>query len=343
MLAVIMKRCILLTFICLLPIQTTQAQPFIIDTDVGVDDVIAMLYLLQHPKVQIKAITIESDGNAHCKPAMKNTLRILRMMKHSSIPVSCGQEKPLEGNHHFPANVLEESDSLAGTTQLLPLPQPNTNNQMTAVNLIIKTIQNSSEPVTILAIGPLTNIAQALEKEPQIKKNIRAIYIMGGAIHVAGNIPVVDPTSKNKSAEWNIYIDPLAAHIVLSQKIPVVLVPLDITDKLPIDMTFYNALKNNHQNKAATFVFSLLKNNLNMIREHGWYFWDPLAAVIASDESIAHFQIQPINITLMPENQSGATVIDPINGFELRTVTQVNQNQFKTMLLDYLNRKTRTK
>ena len=161
---------------------------------------------------------------------------------------------------------------------------------------------------------------------------------MGGAISVAGNISAIEPTSKNINAEWNIYIDPLAAQIVLSQKIPVILVPLDITNQLPIDMKFYNTIKKNHQSPAAAFVFTLLKNNITMIREHDWYFWDPLAAVISSDESIAHFQTQQIKVLLAPEIQSGATIIDQSSGFTLRVVTHVNKYQFKTTLLKYLNK-----
>ena len=334
-----LKRCIHLILLYALTTDTTYAlRPFIIDTDVGVDDAIAMLYLLQHPEIQIKAITITGDGNAHCKPALRNTLGLLRMMNQPSIPVACGQEKPLMGNHHFPTNVLNESDTLAGADLLLPPPYPKRNNRHTAVDLMIKTLQNSSEPVTILAIGPLTNIAQALQKEPQIKNHIRTIYIMGGAIHAAGNIPAVVPTSKNISAEWNIYIDPLAAQIVLNKKIPIVLIPLDITAQLPIDMKFYNTIKKNHQSPAATFVFTLLKNNISMIREHGWYFWDPLAAVISSDESIARFQTQRIKVLLEPEIRSGSTIIDRNNGFNVRVVTYVNKKQFKIILLKYLNK-----
>jgi pyrimidine-specific ribonucleoside hydrolase len=339
MLFAILKRCIHLILLYVLTTAATYAaKPLIIDTDVGVDDVIAMLYLLQDPQIQIKAITITSNGNAHCKPALRNTLGLLRMMNQPSIPVSCGQENPLMGDHHFPAEILEESDNLAGAASLLPPPYPNLN-KLTAVDLLIKTIKETPEPVTILAIGPLTNIAQALKKEPQIKKHIRAIYIMGGAIDVAGNIPEVIPTSENKSAEWNIYIDPLAAHMVMSQQqIPIILIPLDITNQLPINMEFYNTIKKNHQTPAATFVFTLLKNNLKMIRENGWYFWDPLAAVISSDESMVGFRTQHIKVLLTPETLSGATVVNHQDGYNLRIVTQVNQKRFKASLLNYLNK-----
>ncbi len=332
-----LKNTLFGSLIYLLSTASIYAQrPFIIDTDVGVDDVVAILYLLQYPQIQIQAITIESDGNAHCQPALNNTLGLLLMMKQPLIPVACGQEKPLSGNHHFPDKILEESDTLAGAAQLLPYSQ--LNSKFNAVDLMIKTIQNASAPVTILAIGPLTNIAQALQKAPQIKKKIRAIYIMGGAIQTIGNISAIDPKSDNLTAEWNIYIDPLAAQIVLSQKIPVVLVPLDITNQLPIDMNFYNAIKQRHKSPAANFVFVLLKNNINMIHKHYWYFWDPLAAVIASDDSIAHFKTQHIKVILSPEIKSGATVIDPKEKNKVYVVTQVDKKRFEIMLLHYLDK-----
>ncbi len=332
-----LKNTLFASLLYLLWAGSTYAQrPFIIDTDVGVDDVVAILYLLQHPQIQIQAITIASDGNAHCQPALNNTLGLLLMMKQPSIPVACGQEKPLSGHHHFPDKVLKESDTLAGAAQLLPHAPPNS--KLNAVDLMIKTIKNASEPVTLLAIGPLTNIAQALQKAPQMKKKIRAIYIMGGAIQASGNIRAIDPTSKNLNAEWNIYIDPLAAQIVLSQKIPVVLIPLDITNQLPIDMNFYTAIKQRHKSAAANFVFILLKNNIKMIHQHYWYFWDPLAAVIASDHSIAHVKTQYIKIILSPEIQSGATVIDHAKKNKVYVVTQVDKKRVEIMLIHYLNK-----
>lgn len=114
MFSAILKRCIHLAILYILTIAPAYAlRPFIIDTDVGVDDAIAILYLLKYPTIQIKAITISGDGNAHCKPAIRNTLGLLRMMHELAIPVACGQETPLMGNHHFPAKVLDESDTLA--------------------------------------------------------------------------------------------------------------------------------------------------------------------------------------------------------------------------------------
>lgn len=317
-------------------IETTcAARPFIIDTDMGVDDVIAILYLLKRPDIDIKAITITANGSVHCQPALQNARGLLKLMDKTDIPLACNQKKSLVGQHRYPASILEESNTLAGTAKLLPLVKPLASGD--AVDLIIKTLKQSSHPVTILAIGPLTNIAQALQKQPDIKNQIQAIYIMGGAVNVPGNINAVDKTIDNNVAEWNIYLDPLAADTVFKQNIPLVLVSLDVTNQLPVDMPFYERVKKKHITPEAGFIFALLSHNMKMLTTNEWYFWDPLAAVIATNESIASFEYQPIKIELTPEKLSGATRIHLNEGRMIRVVTRVDEVKFKEILLKHLN------
>ncbi|KTD64849.1 nucleoside hydrolase [Legionella spiritensis] len=326
--------CALLSF-GVIPGVTAAPRPFIIDTDVGVDDIVAILYVLQRPDIVVKAVTIAADGNAHCRPALANTLGLLQKMGQANIPVACGQEKPLIASHRFPDFVLEESDTLAHTAQLLP--EVRVKSRHNAVDLMIHTLRNSPEPVTILAIGPLTNLAQVLQKDPEIKKKIRIIYIMGGAIDVPGNIPEVAPDIHNEAAEWNFYLDPHAARMVLSRNIPVVLISLDTTNQIPVDMAFYHAIKAMRPAPGTDYVFALLHNGMSMIRDNSWFFWDPLAAVIASDESIATFKTRRISVLLAPESRSGATVVDNRHGYDVRVADTVDKPAFERLLLRYLN------
>lgn len=319
--------------------HSIAAKPLIIDTDMGIDDAIAVLYLLQRPDIEVKAITIAADGSAHCSPALLNTLGLLQLTHHTHIPVACGQDKPLKGNHHFPAWILTESDTLAGVATQLPKGIPQV--QGSAVDLLIAKVISSPTPVTLVALGPLTNIAQALQKAPLIKRNIRSIYIMGGALHVPGNIHQVAPSNHNTTAEWNIYIDPVAAQIVFKQKIPIILVPLDLTNQHPIDLNFYKSLKSNHHSPAASFVFTLLKRNFNMIKTKQWYFWDPLAAVIASDPALVILKTERVTIMLKPNNQSGTTSMNS-KGAPTAIGLYVNPKAFKKRLVKYLNHHART-
>jgi len=311
------------------------SREFIIDTDVGMDDAIAILYLLKRPDITVKAITIEGDGNAHCKAAFANLQGLLKLVHRTGIPAACGRPTPLAGNHQFPQKVLDLCDRLAGT----PLDKPQVNPpQQTAKNLLITTLRSSSHPIDILAIGPLTTIAEAFDEQPNLKNKIRMIYQMGGAIRVPGNIQDVNPKLDNKVAEWNIYIDPLAAQKVFHSGVPMTLVPLDVTNQVPIDYSFYQHIKKNNKSPGTNFIHELLDRNKKWILSNTWYFWDPMAAVIASDESIAIIEKQPLTVILQPESQSGATVIDTKNGAPIRVVTKINVEKFKTLLLDTLNK-----
>lgn len=299
---------------------------FIIDTDVNTDDQIAILHLLNQPDIDVKAITIASDGQAHCQPALYNVKTLLRLVKQTNIPVACGRDTPLKGNHHFPAWLRAKADVPKQAFKPVQYPR--------AVKLLHTTLNNSQQPVDILAIGPLTNLAELLIKYPDIKSKIRMIYLMGGAFHVPGNVNVVDPTQKNKVAEWNIYIDPVAADIVLRSHVPITLIPLDLTDQVPVDKNFYQKIKNHQQTELDRYIYEIYYRDENEIIKGTWYFWDAVAAVIASDESIARFKKQKLRIALSSEQLSGETILDNQRGYPVRVSTSLDIRQFKKRLLN---------
>lgn len=323
---------VLYLFFLVVPLPSKAAsilQPVIIDTDAGLDDAIAILYLLKRQDVDVKAITIASDGLTKCDAAFRNISGLLSLMQKTNIPVACGRDTPLQGNHQFPIKWVEHSATLEGAAHLLPKTiNPIARN---AVDLFIDTITHSSKPVTVLAIGPLTNVAEAIQRNPSIKKNIRSIYIMGGAIHAPGNLNEAPP-AKNQTAEWNIYIDPYAADIVLSAKIPVILIPLDITNKMPIDWAFYQKLKP-QQHAAANFIYELFKHNEAVIKRKQWYFWDPLAAMLVTDESSATCKNQPIKIQI----DTGAMILNKKIGNLVRVCENADKKYFETLLLNTIN------
>ncbi len=312
---------------CLLANVGLAAREIIMDNDAGIDDVIALFYLLKREDILVKAITIAADGNADCKPALKNIHGILQLTQKTPIPVACGSAKPLRGNHRFPRMVLEESNTLAGAARFLP--QSNVKQSLHAVNLLLKTLREAPHPITVLATGPLTNLAELILKHPEIKSKIREIYLMGGAVHVAGNINEVDPSLQNALAEWNIYIDPFAADVIFRSGIPITLVPLDVTNKIPINMAFYRQVTSSEK-----FIYELFHLNEKTIRDHRWYFWDPLAAVIAADKSIAKIQSEKLSVVV----QSGATIVDKKNGTTIQVCTDIDKTKFKRALLDVLNK-----
>jgi len=303
---------------------------FIIDTDMGVDDIIAILYMLRHPDIQVKAITIECDGNADCAPALNNLVNILQLLHRTEIPIAVGSKTPLAGSHHYPEYILKDADNLYGVKlKQVDFIQP----KKTARELLTNLLQTTTQPIYILALGPLTAIAEVLQHNPQLKNKFQMIYFMGGAINVAGNINIVDSTIPNKVAEWNIYIDPFAANLVFHSKVPLTLIPLDLTNQVLIDNKFYQQLKSQGKSVPAKFLINLFENNKSMLLHKDWYFWDPMAAVIAVNNNLAVFKTEKLSVKLKPEIQSGRVFVDQKFGVNIRVADKIDSEKFKAVLL----------
>lgn len=278
----------------------------IIDTDMAIDDWFAILYLLQKPEVQILAITVTGTGEAHCEPGVKNALGLIRLAQHTPIPTASGVELPLQGSNVFPDFFRTTVDSVLGIDLL---PGSNPTQFGNAVDLLIATLENAQEPLDILALGPLTNLAQLVLARPDLKKKIRKLIIMGGAIHVPGNLLHYIP--ENKHAEWNIFIDPLAANLVFESGIPILLVGLDATNQTRLTLEFYQQFKNAVTTPEARFVELVMSKMQSFIQSGHWFFWDPLAAAIMLDESFATCEMLPLHVVEEDGNMLGATIVLP--------------------------------
>ena len=257
--------------------------PLIFDTDMAIDDWSALLMLQRHPGVDLLALTIPGSGESHCGPGELNALALLDMsLPDSNVPVACGDKWPLDGYFVFPEAWQKNIDSLYN----VPVPaSQRTPYKGHAIELIHETIQQSEEPIVILATGPMTNIAQWLEKYPDDKKNVSRIVLMGGSIDAPGNIivPGFTDNNPNKRAEWNFYIDPLATKIVLESGLPIELVGLDVTNHVLVTSEFAKYFKSVVDNPSAKFWDDVLDANDQLIDSDEYYFWDVLAALVVVD------------------------------------------------------------
>ncbi|MFM9126244.1 MAG: nucleoside hydrolase, partial [Solirubrobacterales bacterium] len=146
-----------------------------------------------------------------------------------------------------------------------------------------KTLRSASKPVSVLSIGAMSNIAEVLTEEPRLAGKIRRIVAMGGAVDVPGNIRVHGFTddSPNTVAEWNLYIDPPAAKIVFDSSVPLEIVPLDATNKVPLTRSFIDRFQAGTTGADSRFIYRVF-NHVSTDTSAGEYFhWDPLAAAIA--------------------------------------------------------------
>ena len=189
----------------------------IVDTDPGVDDALAFLLALASPEIKLEALT-SVHGNIGIDNTTRNALAVLELAHASHIPVARGCELPLI-NRSYLSDKNVHGVKGVGNAQL-PEPKSKVVNQH-AIDFLIEKVNAEPNQISVFPIGPLTNIALAIRKEPAFAKNIKELVIMGGAIKQGGNATPL--------AEFNIFADPHAAHVVFHSGIPIKLIPLDVT------------------------------------------------------------------------------------------------------------------
>ncbi|RJP55518.1 MAG: nucleoside hydrolase [Anaerolineaceae bacterium] len=188
----------------------------LLDTDPGIDDSLAILLALASPEIILDGISAV-HGNASTNQTTRNTLAILEMAKGSHVPVYKGCDLPLVKESLLSPET--HGDTGLGYAKLPgPQTQPRAGH---GSDFLIESIMSQPGEVTLVAIGPLTNVALAIRKEPRIVKNVKEAFVMGGAIQHAGNTTAL--------AEFNTFVDPHAAHIVFHSGMPITLTPLDVT------------------------------------------------------------------------------------------------------------------
>jgi len=316
------------------PRLSADARPVIVDTDMAVDDWMAILYLLQRPDIDVQAITVTGAGEAHCGPGVQNALDLVALAGRPEILVTCGRESPLKGEHVFPQSWREDVDELAGISIPSSPSQPH---DMDAVELIANIVENAHGEIEIITLGPLTNIAEAIQEEPSLAERIKRIYIMGGAFYVPGNVYGATGTGLfNDVAEWNIYVDPHAAGVVVASGAPITFVPLDASNHVLLDEVFYDRLAEDRNTPESEFVYQVLTEKIGFVHSGEYFFWDPLTAAIAVDESLGTFEVQPVVIIEEEGSESGATEIDE-NGSQVKITTSAAGERFKQHFLDVLN------
>ena len=308
--------------------------PVIIDTDMAPDDWMAILYLLQTPLVEVKAVTVVATGEAHARPGTGNALGLLALVNKTGIPVAYGRKTPLCGDHRWPMLVRKLVDWRFGLSLPRKKEKPS---HLSAVELLFKKIMESSCKAVLFAIGPLTNVAETIQQNPAIVDRIERIVIMGGALKVSGNItPSGFKRVENHTAEWNIYCDPYAAAVVFASGVPITLVPLDVTNTVPMTLDFYVRSAQLRLTPAADFVHRTMGRLKFLIDRHEYYFWDPLAAVLAAHEELGEYEEMKLKVVVQEGPESGRT-LESAQGHAVRVCTGVDTERFEEIFLDTLN------
>lgn len=191
--------------------------PLVIDTDPGIDDALAILLALASPEVDLRLVTTV-HGNVELAQTTENALRVLHLAGRSDVPVAAGARAPLIHPQPRRAGHVHGDEGLGGVR--LP-PSPAAVDRRPAVVALAELLESSPDPVTVAAVGPLTNIALLLAVYPEAAARIGRLVVMGGSAARGGNITA--------AAEFNVWSDPEAAAAVLGSTIPTVLAGLDVT------------------------------------------------------------------------------------------------------------------
>lgn len=196
--------------------------PILLDVDTGVDDAMAIMFAIRHPEIDVRAITCV-DGNVPLPRVVENTCRVLdALAAPAQLPVAAGAERPLLEQPRDAAQA-HGADGLGGIQ--LPAGERAVS-ELHAVELMRRTIEDSAEPLTLVALAPLTNVALLLRMYPEVAARLEGIVLMGGSTS-GGNATAV--------AEFNVWHDPEAARIVFESDLPVRMYGLDVFDRVGLD------------------------------------------------------------------------------------------------------------
>jgi len=281
---------------------SAELQPLIVDLDMDSSDVFTLAYVLNLPGYAVAAVTVSGTGVGTCPAGAANAAAIATVMGHPDVRVACGGSDPVGRGHAFPDAWRVPSDALYGIS--LPAAAPYAE---PATELIARVLSQSDEPVDVLVVGPMTNVAQVLTGEPDLVSKIRRVVAMAGAVEADGN---VGTNLYPGSPEWNVWADPGAAAAVLESGAPVVLVPLDATNLVPITAAQYEALAASHAPAGASLTYELLARNPFLVTG-GQYWWDPLAATFLEREEVLQLEEQTIRISAAAGRELGRTMADP--------------------------------
>lgn len=264
-----------------------MAQKIIIDTDPGVDDTMAIFFALCSPELEVVGLTT-IFGNVHTDLATVNALRLLEIAERTAIPVAKGAQHPLTRPFEGPAPYVHGEDGQGN----IFLPEPaGAPIDLSAAQFIVERLRANPGEITLVPVGPLTNIALALHIEPRIADWVDEVVLMGGNALAPGNA--------SPAAEANIRNDPEAADLVFGAGWRVTMVGLDVTLKVhmtPADIAAYAE----HQNPMSAHITRIIPHYQNYFETHydakGMFVHDSSAIAYLLDPALFKTKLWPIRV-----------------------------------------------
>ncbi len=276
------------------------AKRVLFDTDPGIDDSLAILLAVASPELKMEGISVV-HGNCSVEQALANALGVLELAHAGDIPVARGFALPL-----VQPSLLAPETHGNGGIGYARVPEPTaTPVAQHSVDFLIEKIMSAPGEITLVCIGPLTNVAVALRKEPGIIKAVKDVVIMGGAIRHQGN--------SSPLAEFNVHVDPHAAHIVYHSGMPITLVPLDVTYQCILTHADVARLQ-----KLASRISQFITDSTRFYMEYhdeyqqidGCIINDPLALALTFAPELCEYETHYVDVDISGGVSVGKTFAD---------------------------------
>ncbi|MEH7385796.1 ribonucleoside hydrolase RihC [Bacillus sp. JJ1521] len=301
-------------------------RPIIIDTDPGIDDAVALAIALFSEELDVKLLTTVA-GNVGVDKVTYNTLRLLKYF-NKEVPVAIGANEPLirpavDASNVHGASGMEGFDFEEPTYDLVL--------EENAVNAMYRVIMENDTPITLVPIGPLTNIALLFKVYPEVKEKISEIVLMGGSAS-RGNMGVM--------SEFNMHVDPEAAKIVFNSGVPIVMAGLDVGLKALVFPEDSAQIK--EMNNVGKMIYSLFQKYRGGSMKTGLKMYDSTAIAYLLKPEMFEAIDTYVDIELNGEMTAGCTVVD-LKGYykkpsNAKVCMDIDQDMFRNWLLDSLRR-----
>ena len=309
------------------PDPTPTPTPVLFIHDGGVDDYLSLALLLTMSHIDVRAIVV-TPADCYIGPAISATRKILELVGRSDIPVA---ESTVRGLNPFPRLFRRDSYSV----DHLPVLNERTDVRAPLLaesgqDCVARLLAGADRPWTILETGPFSTLAAALERDPTIVRNIDKIVWMGGAIDVPGNVSQAIEAGQDGSAEWNVYFDPPAAAHVFASGVPLVLCPLDLTNRVPITSEFVLRLCRQRQHPLSDLAASCYA----LVMHQDYFAWDVLTTAFIGRPDLFQLATRQVEVVAGGPSQGRTRPVPTDRGRAVQVMTDVDLPGF----YDYLFR-----
>ncbi len=305
----------------------------VVDTDMQPDDWLALLYLSSEPDVEIRAVTVDAGAVIGCAAGVGIARDLLAAVGQANVPVACGPPVA-PGGTPFPSAWSHDVLSVAASLGWTPDdgdPAGWTFPSGDAVDVLRAAI--AAGPVTIVSLGPPTNIAALLADPTWDRRNVARLVQMAGAVDVAGNVETLP------AVEWNAAVDPHALAAVLASGLDITLVSLDGTNDVPVRTVTIDRWTADQSTPAASLAGRVLETQRTFAASGGYYAWDVLTAVVAREPGVVRTSRANLRVSMDPA-EAGRTVRDPA-GSAVLVALDADTGTFERIFLDAIRGRAR--